>query len=216
MAKIHEPVRVAVNVMRARITVVGFNIAIITFQIAMLSRISGGVRLPSLKTAVHFQADIALFMALALSLVALVSFILSSAFDRDGTCDHWTLLLGDLFMYLGLAHTVAGFFGPFTGALGRIAADLPDHGTEMTTVLVGVAFAGGTAWFLATYLGPIVSLLRSPFAKSVTRALAGVYLVTLLALAWVSGQAARLEATLAHAEAEPPPLVLEFVQPLRW
>jgi hypothetical protein len=216
MAKIHEPVRVAVNAMRARITVVGFNIAIITFQIAELRQIGGGVRLPSVETEVHFQADIALFMGLALSLVALVSFILSSAFDREGTCNHWTLLLGDLFMYLGLAHTVAGFFGPFTGALHRVSAGLPDHGTEMTSVLVAVAFAGGTAWFLATYLGPVVSLLRSPFAKSVTRALAGVYLVMVLALAWVSGQAARLEAALAHAEAEPPPLVIEFVQPLRW
>ena len=102
-------------------------------------------------------------MALALSVVALVSFILSSALDREGTCDHWALLLGDLFMYFGLAHSVAGFFGPFIGTLGRVAANLPDHGAEMASVRVAVAFAGGGAWFLATYLGPIVSLLRSPF-----------------------------------------------------
>jgi hypothetical protein len=86
----------------------------------------------------------------------------------------------------------------------------------MASLRVAVAFAGGGAWFLATYLGPIVSLLRSPFTRSVTRAIAGVYLVMLLALAWVSGQAARLEAAIAQAEPERPPLIVEFVQPLRW
>ena len=38
----------------------------------------------------------------------------------------------------------------------------------------------------------------------------------LLALAWVSGQAARLEAAIAQAESAPPPMVVELVQPLRW
>jgi hypothetical protein len=214
MAEIRESARVAINVMRARITVVGFNIAIISFQIALLRQLSGGIKLPTIDTEILFQAFISLFMALALSIVALVLFIVSSALDREGICDHWTLLLGELFMYFGLAHSVAGFFGPFIGALGRAAADMPDLGAEMTSVRVAVTFAGGGAWMIATYLGPIVSLLRSPFSRSVTRALTGVYLVMLLSLAWVSGQTAHLEAAIA--ESEPWPMVVEFLQFLRW
>ena len=216
MTEGREPIRIAVNVMRARITVVGFNIAIITFQIAELSRIGGGVKLPGGDGPVHVEADIALFMGLALSVIALILFIASSAFDKEGTCTHWSLLLGDLFMYLGLAHSVAGFFGPFVGALGRIAADLQGSGIPATSLVVGVSLAGGAAWFLATYLGPIVSLLRSPFPRSVTLKLAGVYLVLLLTLAWLSSQAVRLEDALAQAGVAPPPMAVELVQPFRW
>ena len=37
----HQSVRVAVNVMRARLTVLGFNIAIVSFQISQLNRALG-------------------------------------------------------------------------------------------------------------------------------------------------------------------------------
>ena len=36
MVEVGKPVRVAVNVMRARLTVIGFNIAIVSFQIVHL------------------------------------------------------------------------------------------------------------------------------------------------------------------------------------
>ena len=77
-----KPVRVAVNVMRARLTVIGFNIAIVSFQIANLHRSSGGLRVPGLDHAVHVGPSMALFMALGLSLIALVAYIMSSAFDE--------------------------------------------------------------------------------------------------------------------------------------
>ena len=43
MAETREPVRVAINVMRARLTILGFNLMIITFQIRELSDLGGGV-----------------------------------------------------------------------------------------------------------------------------------------------------------------------------
>ena len=76
------PVRVGVNVMRARLTIIGFNIAIVSFQIAILNRVPGGVRVAGLEHRVHVGADIALFIALALSLVAMIAYIMSSAFDE--------------------------------------------------------------------------------------------------------------------------------------
>ncbi len=77
-----KQVRVAVNVMRARLTVIGFNIAIVSFQIVNLYGISGGIEVPGVDHAVHVGADMALFMALALSLIALVAFIMSSEYDE--------------------------------------------------------------------------------------------------------------------------------------
>ena len=111
MPETRKPVRVAVNVMRARLTVIGFNIAIVSFQITQLYRISGGLRVPGIDHVVHVGADMALFMALALSLIALVAFIMSSEYDEVGVCTHWSLVAGDLLMYLALAHTAIASSG---------------------------------------------------------------------------------------------------------
>ena len=211
------PVRVGVNVMRARLTIIGFNIAIVSFQIAMLNRVPGGVRVPGLEHRVHVEADIALFIALALSLVAMIAYIMSSAFDEVGYCTHWMLVAGDLLMYLALAHTVAGFFGPAIAELEIYAAKLQSHAWEWSIIHAAMIVVGGTVWFLATYAGPVVSLLRSPFHSRTNIALGVAYLATLLALAWVNAQAFRV-ATLAAA-GEPGLIVSvlrELVQPLRW
>ncbi len=217
MPEDRKPVRVAVNVMRARLTVIGFNIAIVSFQIALLYRVSGGLRVPGVDHTVHVGADIALFMALALSLAAMVAFIMSSAFDEVGVCTHWSLVAGDLLMYLSLSHTVAGFFGPWIVALEIFAAKLPNHASEISILHAAMVVAGGAAWFLTTYAGPVVSLVRSPFRRRTNIALGVAYLVTLLALAWVSAQAARVETLGSGGE---PGLIFsvlrELVQPLRW
>ena len=211
------PVRVAVNVMRARLTVIGFNIAIVSFQIVNLYDISGGIRVPGIDHAVHVEADIALFMALALSLIALVSFIMSSAFDEVGVCTHWPLVAGDLLMYLALAHTVAGFFQPWNAALVIFAEKLSNHEIEIAFLHAAMVIAGGAAWFLATYVGPVVSLVRSPFQRRTNIALGVAYLVVLIALAWVSSQAVRVGALGSGGE---PGLIngvlRELVQPFRW
>lgn len=211
------PVRVAVNVMRARLTVIGFNIAIVSFQIAQLYRVSGGIRVPGLDHTVHIGASMDLFMALALSLIALVAFIMSSALDEAGVCTHWTLVAGDLLMYQGLAHTLAGFFAPLAVSIEMFFATLQVNTSEVAILRTATLIAGGLAWILATYAGPAVSLMRSPFSRRINVALGIAYFIVLLALSWVSAQAVRLEASVSG---EPPGLIFavfrELVQPLRW
>ena len=217
MPETRKPVRVAVNVMRARLTVIGFNIAIVSFQIANLYEVSGGLRVPGIDHAVHVEADMALFMALALSIIALVAFIMSGAYDEVGVCTHWSLVAGDLLMYLALAHTVAGFFQPWNAALDIFATKVPAQATQIATLHAAMAISGGVAWFLATYAGPVVSLVRSPFPRRINITLGMSYVVVLLALCWVSAHAVRVEAAVAGAEAGMIVGVLgELVQPFRW
>ena len=217
MPENHWPVRVAVNVMRARLTVIGFNIAIVSFQIAQLYKVSGGVRVPGLDHTVHIGASMDLFMALALSLIALVAFIVSSAFDERGVCTHWSLVAGDLLMYLGLAHTLAGFFAPLAVSIEIFFAKIHVTTPEMAILRTATLIAGGLAWILATYVGPAASLMRSPFPRRINIALGIGYCILLLTLSWVSAQAVRLEASVSG---EPPGLIFAFlrelVQPLRW
>ncbi len=217
MNEIDKQVRVAVNVMRARLTVIGFNIAIVSFQIARLKVTTGGIRVPGMDHAVHVGADMALFMALALSLISLVAFIISCALDEVGVCNHWTLVAGDLLMYLGLAHTVAGFFAPLATSIDLVKANLPAQAAGISVLDAAAIISGGTGWFLATYAGPAVSLLRSPFSRHANIALAIAYIAVLLTFSWVSAEAARVEASIAG---EAPGLMFsilrELVQPLRW
>ena len=212
-----KPVRIAVNVMRARLTVIGFNIAIVSFQLVHLYGLSGGIRVPGMDHAVHLTADAALLMALALSLCALVAFIISSSLDEVGLCTHWSLVAGDLLMYLGLAHTVAGFFAPLGASINVFATHFPRNASEISILHAALSIAGGAAWFLATYVGPVVSLLRSPFPRRTNIALSVAYLISLIALCWVNSLAASVEAA---GTADEIGLIMgilrELVQPFRW
>ena len=89
MPEDRQPVRIALNVMRSRLTVIGFNIAIVSFQIAQLYQSSGGLKITGLDHAVHVGADMELFISLALSLIALMVFVMSSQFDETAVCTHW-------------------------------------------------------------------------------------------------------------------------------
>jgi len=211
------PVRVAVNVMRARQTILGFNIAIVSFQISRLYHTSGGLTVPGMEHSVHVGADMALFMALALSLIALLMYIMSGALDEVGVCTHWSIVAGDLMMYLGLAHTVAGFFAPLAASIETVAAKLPDRASDVSVLYAASVIAGGAAWLLATYVGPIVSLVRSPFHRRTNLALGITYLVLLLVLSWVSSHAVHLEAGGVGDDHGLIFRVLrEMVQPFRW
>lgn len=116
-------------------------------------------------------------------------------------------------MYLGLAHSVAGIFAPFVLTLDE--AGLGDAGLD--TVRLAVATVGAVAWLAATYVGPAVSLLRSPFGRRVTIALGVGYLVAMLLLAYAGSQAVRYELARGTEFDRPPPTLLNgLFQPLRW
>ncbi len=212
-----KSVRVAVNVMRARLTLVGFNIAIVSFQVVFVGRLTGGIVVPGMGHDVHLGADIALFISMALSLIALVAFITSSKFDEVGVCTHWSLVAGDLLMYLSLAHTASGFFAPLCLAIGDLASKLPGHFPEINSLRSAVRFVGGIAWFLAAYVGPVVSLLRSPFPRRTNSVLAIAYVITAIGVAWVGSQATLVEMSAAASDTGVVVRVLvEMVQPFWW
>ncbi|WP_428353956.1 hypothetical protein [Methyloprofundus sp.] len=212
-----QPVRVAVNVMRARLTVVGFNLAIITYQISVTPRFPGAIQLPNTAMPLHIVTDITLLIGLALSVIAMVCFITSTKLDNEGICTHWSLLSGDLFMYLALAYSVGGFFSPILQVLDQATLAIPQEAWELATVRMGVVISGGSAWFIATYVGPFVSLMRSPFSKRITIIQGGLYLLLVLSTAYINTQTIRLDALLGGNTVGTEPTILkELLQPLRW
>ena len=211
MTETVEPVRVAINVMRARLTVVAFTLAMISLQLAVLPRLPGAVELPGSGLSLHIGTDITLLLGLAFSVVSLMMFIISSEFDEQGSCTHWSLVAGDLFMFLGLAQAVSGFFAPFTGLLRLAEID----GAE--TLRFTLLLIGGATWSLAMYVGPVLSLLRSPFGRTANRGLWAGYLALLLLVAAVNWQATQLQARQAgHDVGLVSTLANSFVAPFSW
>jgi hypothetical protein len=217
MPEVKQPVRVAVNVMRARQTVIGFNIAIVSFQIVQLYRAAGGISVQGFDHQIHVRADIALYMSLALSLIALLAMTMSSLMDEVGVCTHWSLLVGDVLMYLALAYTVSGFFSPLEESMRLFTANLPDQAAQAVILQKSVLVTAGIAWFLAMYVGPIASLLRSPFPAHINITLGVAYLAVLFVLAWINAQASLVEsASLGKPAGLSGAVLKELIQPLNW
>jgi len=209
-------VRVAVNVMRARQTVIGFNIAIVSFQIAQIYKFAGGVSVPGIDHQVHVAADIALFMSLALSLIALIALTSSSLMDEVGVCTHWSLLVGDLLMYMALAYTLSGFFAPLSETMRVFTTHLPTQAAQATILQQAVLLTAAVGWFLAMYIAPLRSLLRSPFSRVTTLCVGLMYLGLLLVLAWVNAQAAIIETPVNDKSGFYNYVLNELIQPFQW
>ncbi|MGS0676786.1 hypothetical protein [Shewanella sp. 125m-1] len=211
------PIRIAINVMRARLTVVGFNIAIVSFQISELVEMAGGISVPGLEHAIHFRADMALFIALAFSLLSLVAFISSSAIDETGTCDHWSFIVGDILMYLGLANTVTGFFSPLNQEFWLVVKQLPSLEQQIAMFRQSILILGSLAWVAAIYVGPIVTLVRSPFHKHTNLSLLLMYILSLIMMVWFNHQVYSFELinssdNLLYSYT----FFYEFLQPILW
>lgn len=217
MPEDYKPPRVGFRVMQTRLTVIGFNKAIVSFQLAQLARTADGLRVPEIGRAVHVVPELQLFMALGLSFLALMTFIMSGELDKVGSCTHWSMLAGDLLMYLMLAHTLAGFFGPQTATIETVTGTLPQKALEIHILQSASIFIGGAAWFLVTYVGPLVSLVRSGYHLRSRIAIGIAYLLVLLVFCWLTATSVGVESAVSGDE---PALVFSvlrgLVQPLRW
>jgi len=211
-----ERVRVPVNTMRARLTILGFNLAITTFQITNTRGLPGGSHLEGFETTVHVSAVTVLLIGVALSIASMVAFIAASKLDQEGTCDYRALLAGDLLMYLALAQTVAGFFGPYLRVLEAVSVMTESGHQALSVVRIGMMVAGSTAWILATYAGPIVALVRAP-QRRVTKLFHVVaYLGILVCISRLWWAAQRIEEHTAVGDGSPYAWVTAFAAPVFW
>ena len=211
-----EPTRVAINTMRARLTILGFNLAIITFQISNTRGLGGGTRLEGFATTVHLSTGMVLLIGLALTIVSMVVFIASSAFDREGTCDGRMLLAGDILMYLALSQTVSGFFSSYARVLAVMSMPTVAEQGALSAIQIGVAIVGATAWALVTYVGPIVSPVRSYHGRVAKLLHTTVYLGILVCISHLWWAAQRIEGRTTAVDGQLSVWFNAFAAPLYW
>ena len=171
---------VAVNVMRARLTMLGFNLAFITLRTSQAKLFEGGVHLAGLEGLIHLSTGTALLTSVGLSLAAMTVFLLSTILDERGVCEPRLLAMGDLLMCLAIGQAVIGYFSPY---LNVIAAQLDsdiEHTLLVGRIGDGIRLLGGAVWCLVTYVAPAVFLWRSPCARRTLVLMAFAYLLLLL------------------------------------
>ena len=201
--------------MRARLTVLGFNIAVVSFQLDRLDVLPGGVKVTGFENPIHVGSEISLLLAIPVSMAAIVAYLFSSEYDETGTCTSWSIIAGDLLMFMGLALTIAGFFSPLENALGIMAASTTGQAVRFTMLHEALFLVGGISWFLAAYVGPVRALSKSPFPRATNISLAIAYLVVFGYLGLVSANAAAIDAN-STAGVTLTQWLMEFVQPFRW
>ena len=212
--ELHD-IKIAVNVMRARLTVIGFNIAVVSFQLDRLKTLPGGVNLSGLESPVHVGSHVSLLLAIPVSMAAIVGYIFSSRYDEIGICTSWSIVAADILMFMGLALTIAGFFSPLESSMDVMVAGAAEQSAHLLILHDSLLILGGISWFLAAYVGPVRALWQSPFPRVTNTCLAFGYLVIFSYLGLISAIANAIDAGstggLTFAQ-----LAIEFVQPLRW
>jgi hypothetical protein len=207
---------VAVNAVRARLTILGFNLAICTFQIVNVRTLGGGIPLEGFEAPVHAAAGTVLLIGVALSVASMVVFVASSSFDREGTCDHRLLLAGDLLMYLALAQTVTGKFSPYAYAIDITIESTESVHPALSALRAGLLVAGGAAWLLATYVGPVFSLLRAPHRQAAKLLHVAGHVVILASISRLWWAALMIEGRVAEGSGGLSAWLNAFVAPLFW
>ena len=208
-------IKIAVNVMRARLTVIGFNIAVVSFQLDRLKTLPGGVNLSGLESPIHVGSHVSLLLAIPVSMAAIVGYIFSSRYDEIGICTSWSIVAADILMFMGLALTIAGFFSPLESSMDIMVADATEQSAHLLMLHDSLLILGGISWFLAAYIGPVRALWQSPFPRVTNACLAIGYLAVFGYLGQISAVANAIDANstggVTFAQ-----WAMEFVQPLRW
>jgi hypothetical protein len=201
--------------MRARLTVIGFNIAVVSFQLERLQQLPGGVKLSGFEFPIHVGSHVSLLLAIPVSMVAIVGYIFSSKYDEIGTCTSWTIVAADLLMFIGLSLTIAGFFSPLGSSLEIIKSAPSAQSANLLMLSDSLLILGGISWFAAAYIGPVRALWQSPFPRLTNTFLAIGYLVVLSSLSLISAiaNAIDINSTGGVTFAQ---WLMEFAQPFRW
>ena len=208
---------VALNVTRTRITVLVFNLSIISFMLSMLKS-SFGIS--------HLSTSVALFMGFCLTILGLWLFLYSQTWDRLGISRPWPFVLGSMTTYLALSQTVTAFTHEYLLGLKTIfntvqsdAANYHDFAALNETAVLFLHIMAGMIWVLITYIAPLSVLLGGKHSVILGRRwiLAVYYLVIQIPVLWIYAITWHMQ----YAAKDQPMnmlgiFALQFIQPLLW
>lgn len=216
---------VALNVTRTRVTVLAFNLTIISVMLSI--KVTGG-ELGQQGVLAHLSSTAALFVGFCLTLLGLWWLLVSQNLDAEGLSHPWSFTLGSITVYLALSQTVTAFMHEYLLTVKtsiemvlpaavkepQLLAQYEAFGNSALLILLGI---GGAAWVLMTYVAPLVTVLRSPVHRRGRWLLAGYYVALQAPIHWVYANAWYL-ATVPSGRSESLSVLfaLQYMQPVLW
>lgn len=165
----NSSVGIATNVTRTRVTVLVFNLTIISLMLSLIFP-HGGTG--EQQVMAHLTSSVALFVGFCLTLLGIFWLLFSQNLDAQGLSRTWPFALGAMTTYLALSQTVTAFMHEYLlGLKSDVGASLPDALEAIQslvpfdalghTSLSFLLVMGGAIWILMTYVAPLTLGLRA-------------------------------------------------------
>ncbi len=222
---------IALNVTRTRVTVLVFNLTIISLMLSMI--VGRGGATTEQHVIAHLTSFAALFIGFCLTLLGLFWLLYSQDLDAQGLSRPWPFTLGSITTYLALSQTVTAFMHEylveFESVVEVVRPVVEDHTRSLVrldilkldalghTPLVILLVLGGAIWVLITYLAPLDTGFRGPIRGGRRWVFAVYYLAIQVPVCWVYANAWQLQYVPPDQPTDMLSLFgLQFAQPLLW
>lgn len=210
--------KIALNVNRTRITVLGFTLALQFFLIGALIALGSQHNVRSVWVFLPSFAQIATAFTLAMAALLLVT--IAQRLDPEGSVNPWWFSIGELLMYLALAQTLSAALQLFVGSFVLMVRDIPlylagspklasEAEKAALRLTAGIQLLSALVWAVVIYVAPAVFLVKNPLPRRRKLQLLAGYAVMLAMVFWISSTAYFVH---ARARGESPSHVRLFVQ----
>ena len=155
---------IALNVSRARLTILGFTLMVNVFTVQNVLAFAGGF--VSEKIVLELHVLVSPFAGVAIGTVSAVLFLISERFDEIGDSDVRIFALAEMAMFVAISQTMSGLFQGFFSIL-TVNVDAISQGSTTTglhqvrELFQSLVFwVAAVAWGFVTYVGPVWSMAR--------------------------------------------------------
>jgi hypothetical protein len=194
------------NVGRSRLTILSIALALFLFGAGLL--VSLGQQYEVRAVWLFLTSFVPITLGFALTLAALLTFLLSQRLGARGSCEIWSFCCGELLMYLALAQAMSGCLQNFVISIAGVLRISPQElalAPELAREVGGLSsrlsslllLVTGLVWGCIIYAAPVLFLLRIGIPRKGKWLLGAGYLVLLLVMFWVSAYPYQIKARSA-------------------
>jgi hypothetical protein len=217
--------QIALNVARTRVTVLVFNLTVISVMLSILA--ARGTAGDHAVTA-HLTSFVALFVGFCLTILGIFWLLSSQDWDAQGLSRPRPFTLGAITTYLALSQTVTAFMHEYLlgfesaveasrpGVAASVRSAVPPDALDDAALLL-LFVMGGATWVLTTYVAPLMAGIKGSLHGGRRWVFVGYYFALQVPIYWVYARAWHLQYVPADQPANMLSLfALQFVQPLLW
>lgn len=214
---------IALNVTRTRVTILVFNLTIISLMLSMLAQNHGLVDGWVATTKSHLTTFVALFIGFCLTIFGLFWLLRSQNWDAEGLSNPRPFTFGAITTYLALSQTITAFIHEYLHLFDSIEAGAihdalsnaqTDTYAPMFYILMVIS---GGIWFLITYFAPLMAGIKGSAHVGQRWVFVVYYFALQIPVYWVCAKAWQLQLdSTDHSMNLLKLFALQFIQPLLW